>query len=151
MLITDTHTHLYAEEFDADRNNLITGAINKGVQKFFLPNIDSTSFDGLYKVCEAFPENCFPMMGLHPCSVKENYKDELAKVENELSKGLLSERNKKFYALGEIGVDLYWDKTFVAQQSAAFITQINWASEIKLPILIISFVASSKGLLPERE
>ena len=73
MNICDTHIHLYAEEFNADRNFLINDAINKGVSKFFLPNIDSSSFEGLYKVCDEFPGNCFPMMGLHPCSVKENF------------------------------------------------------------------------------
>jgi TatD DNase family protein len=131
MNITDTHTHLYAEEFNTDRNLLINDAINKGVNKFFLPNIDSTSFNVLYKVCDEFPENCFPMMGLHPCSVKENYREELSKIENEL-------RDKKFYAIGEIGIDLYWDKTFVKEQETVFIKQIHWAAEMKMPIVIHS-------------
>jgi TatD DNase family protein len=131
MNICDTHIHLYAEEFNADRDFLISDAVNKGVTKFFLPNIDSSSFDGLYKVCDAFPQNCFPMMGLHPCSVKENYIDELAKVKTELSK-------RKFYAIGEIGIDLYWDKTFVKEQEESFKTQIEWAAELKLPIVIHS-------------
>lgn len=131
MNICDTHIHLYAEEFNEDRNFLIDAAINKGVNKFFLPNIDSSSFDGLYKVCDAFPGNCFPMMGLHPCSVKENYNDELAKVKTELSK-------RKFYAIGEIGIDLYWDKTFFKEQEESFKTQIRWAAELKLPIVIHS-------------
>jgi TatD DNase family protein len=131
MNICDTHTHLYALEFEADRNFLIDDAIHKGVSKFFLPNIDSSSFDGLYKVCDDFPGNCFPMMGLHPCSVKENYKEELAKADAEFSK-------RKFYAIGEIGIDLYWDKTFVKQQEDAFKVQIKWASEKKLPIVIHS-------------
>ncbi|MFI5219521.1 MAG: TatD family hydrolase [Bacteroidia bacterium] len=137
MNITDTHTHLYAEEFNPDRNNLITDAINKGVKKFFVPNIDSTSFEGMYKVCDEFPENCFPMMGLHPCSVKENYKEELTKVENEFAKG-------KFYAVGEIGIDLYWDKTFVKEQEEAFITQCSWASAKKLPVVIHSREATNE-------
>ena len=131
MNICDTHIHLYAEEFNADRDFLISDAVNKGVTKFFLPNIDSSSFDGLYKVCDAFPRNCFPMMGLHPCSVKENYIDELAKVKTEISK-------RKFYAIGEIGIDLYWDKTFVKEQEESFKTQIQWAAELKLPIVIHS-------------
>lgn len=131
MNICDTHIHLYAEEFNSDRNFLINDAINKGVNKFFLPNIDSSSFEGLYKVCDEFPENCFPMMGLHPCSVKENYKEELAKAEAEFEK-------RKFYAIGEIGIDLYWDKTFVKEQEDAFKIQIHWASEKKLPIVIHS-------------
>jgi TatD DNase family protein len=131
MNICDTHIHLYAEEFDVDRNLLINDAINKGVNKFFLPNIDSSSFEGLYKVCDEFPGNCFPMMGLHPCSVKENYKEELLKAEAEFSK-------RKCYAVGEIGIDLYWDKTFVKEQEEAFKIQIQWASEKKLPIVIHS-------------
>lgn len=131
MNICDTHTHLYAEEFNADRNLLINDANKKGVNKFFLPNIDSSSFNGLYQVCDEFPENCFPMMGLHPCSVKENYKEELAKAEAEFEK-------RKFYAIGEIGIDLYWDKTFVEQQKEAFKIQIGWAAEKKLPIVIHS-------------
>lgn len=129
--IIDTHIHLYAEEFDNDRDRLIMGAINKGVTKFFLPNIDSTSFAGMYSVCDKYPYNCFPMMGLHPCYVKENYKEELAKIENEFGE-------RKFYAVGEIGIDLYWDKTFVKQQEDAFVTQLKWAHEKKLPIVIHS-------------
>jgi TatD DNase family protein len=131
MNICDTHIHLYAEEFIADRNFLISDAVNKGITKFFLPNIDSSSFSGLYKVCDDFPENCLPMMGLHPCSVKENYKEELAKVEAQFDK-------RKFYAIGEIGIDLYWDKTFVKEQEDVFTIQIQWASEKKLPIVIHS-------------
>jgi len=131
MNICDTHTHLYAEEFNADRNLLINEAINKGVNKFFLPNIDSSSFDGLYKVCDEFPENCFPVMGLHPCSVKENYKEELEKVKSQFEE-------RKFYAIGEIGIDLYWDKTFVKEQEDAFKIQIKWASGKKLPVVIHS-------------
>jgi TatD DNase family protein len=137
MNITDTHIHLYAEEFNPHRNTLIADAINKGVKKFFIPNIDSTSFEGMYKVCGEFPENCFPMMGLHPCSVKENYMEELLKIEKELG-------NRKFYAVGEIGIDLYWDKTFAIQQEAVFIMQCIWASEKKLPVVIHSREATKE-------
>lgn len=137
MNIIDTHIHLYAEEFNSDRNQLINDAINKGVKKFFIPNIDSTSFEGMYKVCDEFPENCFPMMGLHPCSVKENYKEELLKVEKEFTK-------RKFYAVGEIGIDLYWDKTFVKEQKQVFIIQIQMASDKKLPIVIHSREATNE-------
>ncbi len=131
MKITDTHTHLYAEEFNADRKVLIAEAKNKGVTKFFLPNIDSTSLEALYNTCDAYPELCFPMMGLHPCSVKENYKEELSIIKDQFNK-------RKFYAVGEIGIDLYWDKTFVKEQEEVFITQLEWALEFKLPIVIHS-------------
>ena len=130
-MFVDTHTHLYAEEFDADIDEAIKRAINIGVEKFFLPNIDSTSVEGMHKVCQKYPQYCFPMMGLHPCSVKENYLDELAIAYNLL-------KTKKYVAVGEIGIDLYWDKTFYTQQVDAFTQQINWALEFNLPIVIHS-------------
>ena len=104
-MFIDTHTHLYSEEFDADRNEIIKNAITKGITKLYLPNVDSTSIDGMLQLEKEFPENCFAMMGLHPCSVKENYLEELAIIEGWLTK-------RKFVAIGEIGLDLYWDKTF---------------------------------------
>ncbi|MEO6884058.1 MAG: TatD family hydrolase [Bacteroidia bacterium] len=131
MIFTDTHTHLYAKEFDVDRILLIENAIGKGVERFFLPNIDQTSIAGLLDLKKKFPEHCFPMMGLHPCSVKENYEEELAIAENYLSK-------EKFVAIGEIGIDLYWDKTFFSQQQKVFRTQIEWAKKYDLPIVIHS-------------
>ncbi|MEO5572493.1 MAG: TatD family hydrolase [Bacteroidia bacterium] len=140
MNITDTHTHLYAEEFNADRNLLIQDAISKGVTKFFLPNVDSSSFEAMYKVCAEFPENCFPMMGLHPCSVKENYMEELDKVKAELE-------NKKFSAIGEIGMDLYWDKTFAREQEVAFIVQLHLAMIYKLPVAIHSREATDEIII----
>lgn len=144
MLLTDTHTHLYAAEFDTDRKQVVESAIAAGVKKFFLPNIDSSSVEGMFALCDQFPENCFPMMGLHPTSVKENYEEELAVVRK-----YLEERSPlppqaelrgeaKFVAVGEIGIDLYWDKTFLAQQQHAFETQIKWANEFSLPIVIHS-------------
>ena len=102
-----------------------------GVTRFFLPNIDSSSIDDLLTLTNTYPENCFPMMGLHPCSVKENFEEELAFVEDWLSKS-------KFYAIGEIGIDLHWDKTFYEQQEAAFRKQIELAKILKLPIVIHS-------------
>lgn len=137
MNITDTHTHLYAEEFDVDRNLLIADAISKGVKKFFVPNIDSNSVEGMYRICNDFPENCFPMMGLHPCSVKADFMEELRKIEKEFSK-------RKFYAVGEMGIDLYWDKTFYKEQQQAFVIQCEWASEKKLPIVIHSREATGE-------
>lgn len=130
-MLTDTHTHLYLEDFDADREDLITQAGEAGIKKFFLPNIDSSSVERLHTLAKNYPQSCFPMMGLHPCSVKENYLEEL-----ELVKRLLHEN--KYYAVGEIGIDLYWDKTFFEQQQEAFEKQILWALELCLPIVIHS-------------
>jgi TatD DNase family protein len=131
MLLTDTHIHLYSNDFLSDRDLLIKEAMDKGVQRFFLPNIDSSSLNALDSLSEKYPQNCFPMMGLHPTSVKENWKEELAIVEK-----LLSE--KKYYGVGEIGIDLYWDKTFVQEQEEVFKRQIELANQYKLPIIIHS-------------
>ncbi len=131
MILTDTHIHLYAEEFDTDRKQLLSEAVEHQVTRFFLPNIDSSSLGVMLDLQQQFPENCFPMMGLHPCYVKEKYKSELAKVESELSR-------HKYFGVGEIGMDLYWDKTFLKQQEEAFIRQITWASELDLPVSIHS-------------
>ena len=129
MQLTDTHTHLYAEEFDADRDTMITAAIEKGVTKFFLPNIESRSVAAMMQLTEKYPNNCFAMMGLHPCSVNETVEEELKMVEQHLF-------SQKFCAVGEIGMDLYWDKTFVEQQKMAFRTQMEWAIKLNLPISI---------------
>jgi len=131
MIITDTHTHLYSKEFDNDRDFLIKSAMSKGVKRFFMPNVDSESIDGMLDVEKKFPDNCFAMMGLHPCSVNENYLQELAIVEEWLTK-------RKFVAIGEIGIDLYWDKTFFIQQQDAFRKQIQWAKKYNLPYIIHS-------------
>jgi TatD DNase family protein len=129
VILTDTHTHLYSEEFDQDRDEMIQRAIDAGVLRFFVPAIDSTCTQSMYAVEEKYPENVFLMMGLHPTYVKENYLDELQHVENELAK-------KKFYAVGEIGIDLYWDKTYLSQQQIAFKRQIQLAKQYKLPSVI---------------
>lgn len=128
-MFTDTHTHLYAEEFNPDRTQLIDKAINNGISKFYLPNIDSSSIEGMISLEKHYPNNCFAMMGLHPCSVNETVNDELTIVKQWLM-------NRKFVAIGEIGIDLYWDKTFLSQQLHAFETQINWALEYHYPIVI---------------
>lgn len=128
-MFIDTHTHLYSEEFDADRTDIITNAITLGIEKLYLPNVDSASIDGMLALEQQFPNNCFPMMGLHPCSVKENYKEELATVKSWLDK-------RRFFAIGEIGMDLYWDKTFVKEQEFAFKQQIDWALEFNYTIVI---------------
>jgi TatD DNase family protein len=129
IIITDTHTHLYSEEFDQDRNEMIQRAIDAGVTRFFIPAIDSTCTEAMYELEKNHPDHVFLMMGLHPTYVKDNYLEELQHVENELAK-------RKFYAIGEIGIDLYWDKTHLPQQQIAFRTQIQWAKKYKLPIVI---------------
>jgi TatD DNase family protein len=129
MILTDTHTHLYSEQFNDDIDAVIQKGIDKGITRFFLPNIDSTSIEGMLKLGTDYPDNCFPMMGLHPTSVGENYKEELALMQELLNK-------QDFCAIGEIGIDLYWDKTFLSQQQDAFRTQINWAKEQNLPFVI---------------
>ena len=129
MIITDTHTHLYSKDFDEDRNEMIQRAIDAGVSRFFIPAIDSTFTQAMYDLEKAYPKNIFLMMGLHPTHVKDNYLEELQHVEEELAK-------RKFYAVGEIGIDLYWDKTHLQEQKNAFRKQIQLAKQHKLPIVI---------------
>ena len=129
MIITDTHTHLYSEAFNNDRNEMINRAIELGISRFFIPAIDSTYTQSMLNLEKDFPKNVFLMTGLHPTHVKENYKDELNHVEE-----MLAARN--FYAVGEIGIDLYWDKTTLGIQQKAFKHQIKLAKKYKLPIVI---------------
>lgn len=129
MEMIDTHTHLYSEQFDEDRDAMIQRALNEGVKRFFLPNIDSKSIAGMKALVEKYPNNCYAMMGLHPCSVGENIEQELALVEKELA-------SNKYIAVGEIGIDLYWDKSFQQEQEMAFKKQIEWAKKLELPIVI---------------
>lgn len=129
MIITDTHTHLYSEAFDEDRHEMIKRAINNKVTRFFIPAIDSTYTDAMLQLEADFPEHILLMMGLHPTHVKDNYKEELNHVETMLAK-------RKFYAVGEIGIDLYWDKSTLAYQIDAFKHQIKLAKQYKLPIVI---------------
>jgi TatD DNase family protein len=138
MIFTDTHTHLYLGDFDADREALINDAMRNNVQRFFLPNIDATSIDSLFALTQKYPTNCFAMMGLHPCSVKENYKDELKNIYEAIQPQTPNPKLQTVYAIGEIGMDLYWDKTFVKEQEIAFITQCHWADDLNLPIVIHS-------------
>lgn len=130
MIFTDTHTHLYSEEFENDRTEMIQRAIDAGVSRFFVPSIDSTYTQKMYELEAQFPQNIYLMMGLHPCYVKpDTYLAELAHVETELAK-------RKFQAIGEIGIDLYWDKTTLAIQQEAFRRQIQWAKKYQLGINI---------------
>lgn len=128
-MLIDTHAHLYLPEFDPDRKTVVETALKNGIERMYLPNIDSASIPALFALCKEFPANCFPMMGLHPCSVKENYSQELQVVEHWLGK-------QRFYAVGEIGIDLYWDKSFFNQQKDAFRRQILLAKKFRLPIVI---------------
>lgn len=129
MILTDTHTHLYSEAFDADREQVVQNAIDKGIKRFFIPAIDSTYTQAMLDLKDAFPDNMFLMMGLHPTHVKENYLKELKHVSEMLEK-------HRFYAIGEIGIDLYWDTSFLKQQQDAFLFQIRLAKQHKLPIVI---------------
>ena len=129
MIFIDTHTHLFSPSFNEDRTDAVQRAINAGVDKLLLPNIDIDSISAMYDLCNQFPNNCFPMMGLHPGSVDENWERNL-----EVIKEHLFTRNN--LAVGEIGMDLYWDKTFQDAQAQAFRQQISWAKELKLPIII---------------
>ena len=130
MKFIDTHSHLYSEQFENDRTLAINEAIALGVDTILLPNISSKYTNNLLQLCNQFPENCFPMMGLHPCDVsEENFDSEMQHVEIELA-------TNKYIAVGEIGLDLYWDKTKIEVQKRAFIHQIKLAKKYQIPIAI---------------
>ncbi len=128
-MITDTHTHLYSEQFDKDQNLMMQRAFDVGVNRFFIPAIDSGYIDRMYALEKKYPDNVFLMMGLHPTSVKEDFREELGRIKSEIDQ-------RDFYAIGEIGIDLYWDTTFLEEQKEAFRKQIHWAKEKNLPIVI---------------
>lgn len=128
-MITDTHTHLYSEQFDLDRGVMMLRAKDAGVSRFFIPAIDSSYTQRMLDLEEQYPGDVFLMMGLHPTSVQTNYKEELKRVREWIDK-------RPFYAIGEIGIDLYWDKSLLEEQKEVFQTQIQWAKEKKLPIAI---------------
>ena len=128
-MLIDTHTHLYSDKFSDDRDAVIQRARNAGVELAILPAIDSNSHAAMLELEAAYPDFCLAMIGLHPVSVKENYEEELALVESEL-------KRRKWIAIGEIGMDLYWDKSFRKQQEDAFIRQCEWAVAYDLPICI---------------
>ena len=130
-MIIDTHCHIYLEEFDEDRPVMIKNAQNEGVSRFFMPAIDSATHEKMFIVESLHPGECSAMMGLHPCSVKENFEKELAIAENYLT-------NRSFIAIGEVGLDFYWDKTFIQEQNKAFQLQIEWALNSQLPLVIHS-------------
>jgi len=128
-MFIDTHTHIYAKQFDDDRTEMIERAIAEGVESFFMPNIDHESIASMYKLEQQYPDRCFAMMGLHPCSVAENVEEDLALIKEHFDQ-------RKFVAVGEIGIDLYWEKKFYDQQVYAFKEQIKWAVSADIPIVI---------------
>ena len=129
-MLVDSHSHLFLEEFADDLPQVMQRAREAGVTHIFMPNIDSTTIESLLSVCAAYKEFCFPMIGLHPTSVNENYKKELDIVAGQLAS------SNGYVAIGEIGLDLYWDKTFLREQLLAFEKQVEWALEYHLPIVI---------------
>ena len=131
MNFIDTHTHLYAEEFDPDRDAVIQHAVDKGVEKLLLPAIDRSYYERMMFVAGHHEKVCLPMIGLHPTSVKADYREEIDFVKETLEKS-----RTKFYGIGEIGIDLYWDKTFAKEQASAFSDQLDFAIEFKLPVAI---------------
>ena len=129
MVLTDTHCHLYADEFKEDIGHVMQRAEVEGVKKFYLPAIDSASNDALFSLEKKFPGKCIAMAGLHPCSVKENFKEELELVSRNLAQ-------RKFAAIGEMGLDFFWDKTYTKEQYECFRLQMEWAILYDLPIVI---------------
>ncbi|MDR0348738.1 MAG: TatD family hydrolase [Tannerella sp.] len=130
MRLIDTHTHIYLEEFNTDRDQVIESAKSSGISVILLPNVDSSTIDPLTQLCENVPDFAFPMMGLHPTGVKaSSYVSELKKIEQTLTL-------RKYYAIGEIGIDLYWDQTFLKEQKIVFEEQLIWSIEMQLPISI---------------
>ncbi len=125
----DTHSHLYLPEFDSDRKETIDRAIQRGVTKILLPNIDGSSIPSMNRLADDFPEVCFPMMGLHPTSVKGDFEKEMATVEEAL-------KQRNYIAIGEIGIDLYWDNTFLKEQILVFTRQLDLSLQYKLPVVI---------------
>lgn len=143
-MLIDTHTHVYLPEFDLDRDQMLHRAFQKGVSFLLLPNIDLDSVHPMMNLASSYSNHCLPMMGLHPCSVGEHFKDTLQQLGNLFSK-------YTFYGVGEIGLDLYWDKTYWSQQLAAFRTQLEWAKELDLAVSIHSREATQEALDIVRE
>lgn len=129
MTLIDTHTHLFLPEFNEDRDEMMQRAFDAGVDHFYLPNIDTGTVQAMHNLVTAYPDNCKAMMGLHPGSVNKDFEMELQMIEGHLNAG-------QYVAVGEIGIDLYWDKTFIEQQKEAFKIQVQWAKDLDLPIVI---------------
>ncbi len=129
MNYIDTHAHIYSSKFDSDRDQILKDVIASGVSKIYMPNVDLESIEAMLACEQAYPGICIPMMGLHPCDVKEDFQSQLKVMEDWLEK-------RPFAAVGEIGLDLYWDKTFFEEQKKALQIQIDWAKNKKLPIVL---------------
>ena len=129
MKIIDTHTHIYSKEFDADRSEVIRRAKNAGIKAVLLPNEDYNSIEPINKLCNDEPDFAYPMIGLHPTCVENGYIEEMKRIEAAASK-------RKYYAIGEIGIDLYWDKSFIKEQIEVFLEQLQWSIDMHLPISI---------------
>lgn len=129
MILTDTHTHLYYEKDQAQLDQLMQRALDNQVSRLFLPNVDVESIPLVMNLAKKYPEHCFPMLGLHPCDVKADFREQLQTIHDQIS-------NQLIYAIGEIGIDLYWDKSTLENQLEAFRTQIGWAKKLNLPIVI---------------
>lgn len=129
MMLTDTHTHLYYEPDRDKRAGLIKRCSQNGIDRLFLPNVDEASVEMVFSLVDAYPDKCYAMLGLHPCSVKEDWESTLSAIK-------AAHQQRNIVAIGEIGIDLYWDKTFINEQILVFKHQIAWAKELKLPIVI---------------
>jgi TatD DNase family protein len=140
MQFIDTHAHIYSEQFQSDREKMLGRTFEANVTQILMPNVDSSSIEGMLALEQRYPKQCFPMMGLHPCSVDKDFEKELLVVEEWLSK-------RRFIAVGEMGIDLYWDKTFFEQQKEAFRIQANWAKSYQIPLVIHSREAIKEVIL----
>ena len=129
MKLIDTHNHLYLEEFDPEQDALVYAALKSGIDTLLLPNVDLTTIDRMHNLCDRFPDFAYPMMGLHPTSVDEHYAEALKKTESYLGK-------RPYCAIGEIGIDLYWDKTYLKEQKIVFEEQLKWSIDLDLPVAI---------------
>lgn len=129
QLLIDTHAHIYLSDFQSDIAEIVQRSIENGVEKIVLPNIDNTSIEDVFLLVHSYPQMCYPAVGLHPCSVNASYIDELNKLQKYLA-------DPRVVAIGETGIDLYWDKTFLTEQISSFTTQIQWAHQLKKPIII---------------
>lgn len=144
MILIDTHTHIYQNEFECDIDIVIERAKNEGLEKILLPNIDSDTITKLHALADKYPNYCLPMMGLHPTSVKENWEEEIQRIKEQLNK-------RTYIAIGEIGLDFYWDTTFEKEQKRIFEIQLQWSIELDLPVVIHSrnAVKECVGILKE--
>lgn len=129
MKLIDTHTHIYQNDFDEDITEVIEKAKSGGVYKFLIPNVDVESIVPLNNLCDQYPGECFPMMGLHPTSINDSYPAELSEIKKQFEL-------RKYIAVGEIGIDLYWDKTFLSEQKIVFEEQLRWSIDYNLPVVI---------------